>query len=189
MIGHRRISGNYEFLNRCVYAPVRTSPSMVRQMASIRVWKSRFSRGSGIGWRRIASRTLFFQVDLSRETLITSFRSLAFKGNLGECIWLSRRPVTTLISSSECRKKAGSLARLSLYSLPRWFGITDTINYPRNSAASATATDASTSLAPSPRSGGCVRASPRTAGRLLPACGRCSCRCQSACARRVLRAG
>jgi hypothetical protein len=62
-------------------------------------------------------------------------------------------------------------------------------NYPRSSAASATVTDASASLAPSPRSAGCALWSPRTAGRLLPGCGRCSCRCRSACGVRVLRAG
>ena len=42
--------------------------------------------------------------------------------------------------------------------------------------------------APWLRSGGCVRASRRTACRLLPACGRCSCRCRSACAALSLRA-
>src|SRR4051794_40571411 len=63
------------------------------------------------------------------------------------------------------------------------------LSYPRSSAASCSLTDASASLAPSPRSGGCVLWSPRTAGRLLPACGRCSCRCQNACGARALRAG
>ena len=56
------------------------------------------------------------------------------------------------------------------------------------SAASLNGSDASASSAPSPRSGGCVRASPRIADRLLPACGRCSCRCRSACATRAPRA-
>jgi hypothetical protein len=63
------------------------------------------------------------------------------------------------------------------------------ISCPRSSAASATLTDASASLAPSPRSGGYALSSPRTAGRPLRACGRCSCRCRSACGARVLRAG
>ena len=36
---------------------------------------------------------------------------------------------------------------------------------------------------PWPRSAEFARASPRTAGQLAPACGRCSCRGQSACAR------
>ena len=51
-----------------------------------------------------------------------------------------------------------------------------------DSAASLTYSDASASAAPSLRSAGCALGSPRTAGRLLPACGRCSCRCRSACA-------
>src|SRR3981081_4482949 len=59
--------------------------------------------------------------------------------------------------------------------------ITAAPNYPKSSAASWTATDASASSAPWPRSGGCARASLRTAGRPLRACGRCSCRCRSAC--------
>jgi hypothetical protein len=45
----------------------------------------------------------------------------------------------------------------------------------RSSAASCSSTDASASAAPSLRSAGCALSSPRTAGRLLPACGRCSC--------------
>ena len=52
----------------------------------------------------------------------------------------------------------------------------------------ATGSGASASAAPSPRSGGCARASPRTAGRPPPACGRCSCRCRSACGARAPRA-
>jgi hypothetical protein len=63
------------------------------------------------------------------------------------------------------------------------------ISYPRSSAASAIARDASTSAAPWPRSGGCALSSPRTAGRPLRGCGRCSCRCRSACGARALRAG
>src|SRR5438874_207840 len=43
-------------------------------------------------------------------------------------------------------------------------------SYRGNSAASATLTDASACAAPWLRSGGCARASPRTAGRLLPGC-------------------
>src|SRR5438270_12400854 len=62
-------------------------------------------------------------------------------------------------------------------------------SYPKSSAASSTSTDASISATPSLRSCGCARGSPKTAGRLLPGCGRCSCRCRSACGARVLRAG
>src|SRR5262249_28537345 len=68
---------------------------------------------------------------------------------------------------------------------PRWpnqshtIGASPSIN--RGSFwVSLTGSDASASLAPWPRSGGCARASPRTAGRPLPACGLCSCRCRSA---------
>ncbi|TWI60432.1 hypothetical protein IQ16_07550, partial [Bradyrhizobium huanghuaihaiense] len=68
-------------------------------------------------------------------------------------------------------------------------GTTIRISCRGTTAASGSATDASAYAAPWLRSGGCARASPRTAGRLLPACGRCSCRCRSACAGRVLRAG
>jgi hypothetical protein len=71
---------------------------------------------------------------------------------------------------------------------PRFRG-DERISYPGSSAASGSATDASASAAPWPRSAGCARGSPRIAGRLLPACGRCSCRCRSACAARALRAG
>src|SRR6266436_3164753 len=55
------------------------------------------------------------------------------------------------------------------------------LNYPKSSSAFYSCSDASACAAPLPRSGGCVRGSPRTAGRLPPACGRCSCRCRSAC--------
>jgi len=51
-----------------------------------------------------------------------------------------------------------------------------------SSAAFPTATDAATCAAPSPRSGGCARASRRTACQLLRACGRYSSRCRSASA-------
>jgi hypothetical protein len=61
------------------------------------------------------------------------------------------------------------------------------INYPKSSAASCSCSDASASAAPSPRSAGCALSSPRTAGRLLPAYGRCSCRYQNACAARPSR--
>ena len=59
---------------------------------------------------------------------------------------------------------------------------------PGNSGASATATDASASSAPSPRSAGSARGSPKTAGRPLRACGRCSSRSRSASAAHVPRA-
>src|SRR5260370_36177231 len=51
------------------------------------------------------------------------------------------------------------------------------VSYPGTTAASLTATDASTSSAPSPQSAGCALASPRTAGRLLPAWGRACRQC------------
>jgi hypothetical protein len=62
------------------------------------------------------------------------------------------------------------------------------LNYPESSAASDSGSGVSACAAPSPRSGGCARASPRTAARPPPACGRCSCRCRSACAARAPRA-
>jgi hypothetical protein len=84
------------------------------------------------------------------------------------------------------REKTGSrVCSATLRAAPR---PENEINYPKSSAASLTCSDASASATPSPRSGGCVRGSPRTAGRLLPACGRCSCRCRSACEARALRA-
>ena len=67
-------------------------------------------------------------------------------------------------------------------------GMTQKRQLSRNDRSFRAATDASASAAPWPRSGGCARASPRTAGRPLPACGRCSCRCRSACAARAPRA-
>ena len=63
------------------------------------------------------------------------------------------------------------------------------INCPGSSAASGFGSGASASSAPWPRSGECARASPRTAGRLPRAYGRCSCRCRSACAARAPHAG
>src|SRR5438105_6953601 len=84
-------------------------------------------------------------------------------------------------------KKTGSrVCNAALRAAPR---PGNEISYPGTTAAFATYSDASASLAPSPRSGGCARVSPRTAGRLLQACSRCSCRCESACGARVLRAG
>ena len=67
--------------------------------------------------------------------------------------------------------------------------MTTGISYQGTTAASGSATDASASAAPSPRSVEYALSSPRTADRLLPGCGRCSCQCRSACGARVLRGG
>src|ERR1700730_17619612 len=60
-------------------------------------------------------------------------------------------------------------------------------NYPKSCGVCENATGVSACAAPLPRSGGCVRGSPRIAGQLPPACGRYSCRSRSACATRAPR--
>ena len=67
-------------------------------------------------------------------------------------------------------------------------GVFRSISCPGSCGASGSGSDVSACAAPWLRSGEYVRASPRTAGRPLRACGRCSCRCRSACAARAPRA-
>ena len=82
---------------------------------------------------------------------------------------LSYRPVALNYSA---RKPEGPLARPLVFSFPG-----------RGSFSIArTATGGAACAAPWPRSGVCARASRRTACRPLPACGRSTSRCRSACA-------
>ncbi len=59
---------------------------------------------------------------------------------------------------------------------PSFFPLSQTLRspslHPQTPSVAVTAKDAAASLAPSPRSGGCARASPGSSGQLLPACAR-----------------
>ncbi len=65
----------------------------------------------------------------------------------------------------------------------------DINRYPGSCAAAPSGSGDAACAGPSLRSGGCARGSRRTACRPLPACGRCSCRCRSACAAPWLPSG
>lgn len=119
----------------------------------------------------------------------TILRPVASQGAASDCHSLRRSSGYVIANSSRAWLSSTESTGTHQRKTPHQAGFLSTLQqpleinrYPGSCAAAPSGSGDAACAGPSLRSGGCARGSRRTACRPLPACGRCSCRCRSACA-------